>query len=188
MIQDGVIVCGLQYTPVVCYRVLTTFTWNVSPLQVYDHCTLLNIHSSVEEVLISGFSGQSKTPLSFLAFLAVYCVHPACSRRRRRGRKVGVLVRLEAHLVVSSTSNPCRGHLVRLSWDRASYDMKCSSEYCYRWLWLTVLAAGYLLPWHRPIRICGNFFCKGMNHIMEGLQWTHIIGDRRPHINNNSWD
>lgn len=82
--------------------------------------------------------------------------HLACSRCWRRGRKGGVLLRLQTHLAVSSASDPRRGHLVGLSWNLASYDMKCSSEYCYRWLWLTVLDAGYLLPWHWPIRICSN--------------------------------
>lgn len=130
--------------------ILSHFAQNVSPLLVYDRQTLLNIRNYVVKPSICGFSGQSKMPLPFLSSVPSYlwrvpCLLPAINhyrkRSRRRGRRGGRLVRLRAYLTLSSASDPrC---FTELSRKYDGYVVKCSLEYCYRWLRPVVPDAEY---------------------------------------------
>lgn len=120
---------------------------NVSPLPVYDRLTLLNIDQSV-----------GKLPIHVAAaFAGVYTTLPTgplgCSRRRRRGRRGGVLRRLRAFLASPSTDSPRRS-LSELSKGYVGYDVRGSAHYCYRWLLPALPEAGYPLPCRRPIDRC----------------------------------
>lgn len=108
------------------YLCLLLVTRSVSMLRVYDRLTLLNIRQSLEKLPIGGSDGHSKSPPPFLASIPSFLRHPSCrlphrSRRRRRGKRGGVLVRLKTHLA-SSLHGPCclagylqRHRLVRIS-------------------------------------------------------------------------
>lgn len=92
---------------------LLLVTRNVSPLLVYDRLTLLSICNSVEKVPIYGSVGQSATLPPFIASIPAYLWREPClplrrNRRRKRGKRGGIRVRLRAYLTSSSTCD--RGH------------------------------------------------------------------------------
>ncbi|KAE8285783.1 hypothetical protein D5F01_LYC15451 [Larimichthys crocea] len=126
-------------------------SWNahriqVSPLLVYDRLILLKICDSVDKLSIQDFNDQTKPPPPVLASVRSHLWRlpgrlPRNSRRRRRGKRGGVICRLKAHLASSSTYN-ARHPLFGLSSDYAGYDIRGSVDYSYRWLLPAVPEAG----------------------------------------------
>lgn len=129
---------------------------SVSPLLVYDRLTLLNIRKSLEKLPICGFAGHSKRLPPYLESIPPYLWRPSCwlprnSRRRKRGKRGGVLIKLKMSLA-SSLHDPCRLPAGPFT-DYSGYDLRSSTEYRYRWLRPVLRDTGVLLPCCRPVRI-----------------------------------
>ncbi|XP_049460938.1 uncharacterized protein LOC125906366 [Epinephelus fuscoguttatus] len=129
--------------------------YRVLPMLVYDRLTLLNIRDSLEKRPICGSDGHSKIPPPFLASIPPQLRRLSCwlsrnSRRRRRGKRGGVLIKLKSYLA-SSCHDPCR-LLAGSSADYRGYDLRSSKEYRYRWLRPVFQDTGAPLPCCRLVR------------------------------------
>ncbi|KAK5851193.1 hypothetical protein PBY51_002007 [Eleginops maclovinus] len=136
---------------------LSLLSHKVSSLLVYDRLSLLKIHDSVDRPPIQDFNDQTKPLPPVLASLPSYLWRlpvrlPRNSRRRRRGKRGGVIRRLKAHLALSSTYS-ARHPLFGPSKDGAGYGIRGSVDYSYRWLLPAVPEAGHPLPCRRHVRI-----------------------------------
>lgn len=140
---------------------LLLITQNVSPLLVYDRLTLLTIGKSGYISSIYGTDEQSKIPPPFLESIPAFLQRQPCflprknkNRRRRRGKRGGVRVRLRAYLDSVSMCNPDR------SWgwlpaEFAGCGWRRSLACCYRWLRPVVdpCDSGRLLSRCRTVRL-----------------------------------
>lgn len=100
--------------------------------------------------------GHSKTPPPLLAAVPAYLWRPfctlPCNKKRRRGKRGGVLVRFKAYLASLCTDvSGCS--LNGKSTVCEKFDLPRSLEFSYRWLQPALPDAGCLLPCCRPVRI-----------------------------------
>ena len=126
-------------------------------LLLYDRLKLLGIRDFVDNLPIQNFGDRARPPPPVVASVPSHlwrlpCWLPRNSRRRRRGKRGGVICRLKAQLASYSTYN-ARQMLLGLSNDYAGYDIRGSMDYSYRWLLPAVPDAGYPRPCRRPVRI-----------------------------------
>ena len=139
----------LPLLPFPCIVLFLSFLFHkVSSLLVYDRLILLKICDSENKLPIQDFNDQTKPPPPVLAFVPSHLWRlpgrlPRNSRRRRRGKRGGVICRLKAHLA----------WLFGLSSDYAGCDIRGSVDYSYRWLLPAIPEAVYPPPCRRPVRI-----------------------------------
>ncbi len=136
----------------------------------------------MDKLSIQDFKGQPKPLPPVLASIPSYLWRPPAgslrnSRRRRRGRRGGVICRLRAHLASSSTYNP-RHPPLDLSRECTGYDTRGSTDYSYRWLLPAVPEAGCPLPCHRPVRIrrwgCAPENLRPVNWASQQADWCLV--------------
>ena len=152
----------------------------VSPLQVYDRLTLINICESFEKLPICGLDGHSKTPMPLLASIPLHLRHFSCwlprnSRRRRRGKQGGILIKVKH----SSFHDPRRLSAGSIT-DYSGYDLWSSTYYSYRWLRPVIRDTGVLLQCCRPVRISQRGCAPG--NLRPLSRFSHLSGRCSVHM------
>ncbi|ROL41604.1 hypothetical protein DPX16_22947 [Anabarilius grahami] len=111
---------------------------DVSSLLVYNRMMLLKIRDTVNNLPQCAKNRHSNTPPPLLASVPAYLWRPVCAlprnkRRRRRGKRGGLLVKLKAYLA-SLRVDYSGCSLNGIPRDFTKFDLRRSLEYCYRWL------------------------------------------------------
>lgn len=130
---------------------------DVSSLFVYNRLMLLKIRDTVNNLPQCAKNGHSNTPPPLIASVPACLWRPVCTlshnkRRRRRGKRGGLLVKLKAYLA-SSRVDYSGCSLSGIPRGFKEFDLRRSLEYCYRWLRPVFPDAGCSLPCHRLVRI-----------------------------------
>ncbi|ROL45308.1 hypothetical protein DPX16_0966 [Anabarilius grahami] len=145
---------------------------------------LLKIRDTVNNLPQCAKNGHSNTPPPLLASVPAYLWRPVCAlprnkRRRRRGKRGRLLVKLKAYLA-SSRVDYSGCSLNGIPRDFTKFDLRRSLEYCYRWLRPAFPDAGCSLPCRRPVRIQTRGCVEGnLRPLSRAAQQTVFTGRRR---------
>lgn len=150
--------------------VILSVVRNTTTQLVYDRLTLLKIQASVINLPIHISNKHSKIPPPVLTSVQPFLFRPECAlplnvRRRRRGKRGGILVKFKAYLV-SRVANPGCFQSSPPP-DHGSFDIQHSLRHCYWWLRLASAKAGPTLPCCRPVRVHSRSCSPRNLHLLQ---------------------